>query len=95
MDERTLIDGLKKGKNSAIEELILLFGDRLLKTAYLLCNDSTYAQDLVQETFIQALDSIVQFRVYFGQGNLLYKRTLHIEIKKKGIDITWYYYKFC
>jgi RNA polymerase sigma-70 factor, ECF subfamily len=37
-------------------------GDRLLRSAYLLCGNATEAQDLVQETFLQALKSAHRFR---------------------------------
>jgi RNA polymerase sigma-70 factor, ECF subfamily len=37
-------------------------GDRLLRSAYLLCGDATEAQDLAQETFLQALKSAHCFR---------------------------------
>jgi RNA polymerase sigma-70 factor, ECF subfamily len=37
-------------------------GTRLLRSAYLLCGDETEAQDLVQETFLQALKSVYRFR---------------------------------
>jgi RNA polymerase sigma-70 factor (ECF subfamily) len=37
-------------------------GDRLLRSAYLLCGNETEAQDLVQETFLQALKSATRFR---------------------------------
>jgi RNA polymerase sigma-70 factor, ECF subfamily len=44
------------------EELINSHGDRLLRSAYLLCGNETEAQDLVQETFIQAIKSWRGFR---------------------------------
>src|SRR5213594_980177 len=44
------------------EELLSAHGDRLLRSAYLLCGDETEAQDLVQETFLQALKSTHRFR---------------------------------
>lgn len=37
-------------------------GDRLLRSAFLLCGNATEAQDLVQETFLQALKSAHRFR---------------------------------
>jgi RNA polymerase sigma factor (sigma-70 family) len=37
-------------------------GNRLLRSACLLCGDKTEAQDLVQETFVQALKSVHRFR---------------------------------
>jgi RNA polymerase sigma-70 factor (ECF subfamily) len=37
-------------------------GDRLLRSAYLLCGNRTEAQDLVQETYLQAMKSGDRFR---------------------------------
>jgi RNA polymerase sigma-70 factor (ECF subfamily) len=45
-----------------LEELLSAHGDRLLRSAYLLCGNETEAQDLVQETFLQALKSRHRFR---------------------------------
>src|ERR1043166_2740030 len=45
-----------------VEEFIDVHGDRLLRSAYLLCGDETEAQDLVQETLIQAIKSWRGFR---------------------------------
>jgi RNA polymerase sigma-70 factor (ECF subfamily) len=45
-----------------LRELMAAHGDRLLRSAYLLCGNETEAQDLVQETFLQALKSAYRFR---------------------------------
>ena len=45
-----------------LQELIDSHGDRLVRSACLLCGDETEAQDLVQETFVQALKSAHRFR---------------------------------
>jgi RNA polymerase sigma-70 factor (ECF subfamily) len=45
-----------------LQVLIDSYGDRLLRSACLLCGDPTEAQDLVQETFVQALKSAHRFR---------------------------------
>jgi RNA polymerase sigma-70 factor (ECF subfamily) len=45
-----------------LQALIDAHGDRLLRSACLLCGDATEAQDLVQETFVQALKSAHRFR---------------------------------
>jgi RNA polymerase sigma-70 factor (ECF subfamily) len=37
-------------------------GNRLLRSAYLLCGDATEAEDLMQETFLQAVKSVHRFR---------------------------------
>ena len=56
-------DSASKAAASAdLKELIAAYGDRLLRSAYLLCGDETEAQDLVQETFLQALKSAYRFR---------------------------------
>jgi len=48
-----------------VEEFIDTHGDRLLRSAYLLCGNETEAQDLVQETLIQAIKS---WRVFRGES---------------------------
>jgi RNA polymerase sigma-70 factor, ECF subfamily len=45
-----------------LQELIDAHGDRLLRSAYLLCGDKTEAQDLAQETLLQAYKSARRFR---------------------------------
>lgn len=45
-----------------LQQALALYGDRLLRSAYLLCGNETEAQDLVQETFLQALKSAHRFR---------------------------------
>ena len=45
-----------------VQEFIDAHGDRLVRSAYLLCGDETEAQDLVQETLIQAIKSWRGFR---------------------------------
>jgi len=45
-----------------IQEFMDLHGDRLLRSAYLLCGDATEAQDLAQETLVQAIKSWRHFR---------------------------------
>ena len=45
-----------------LQEMIGSHSDRLLRSAFLLCGNETEAQDLVQETFLQALKSAQRFR---------------------------------
>jgi RNA polymerase sigma-70 factor (ECF subfamily) len=45
-----------------VQEFIDAHGDRLLRSAYLLCGDEMEAQDLVQDTLIQAIRSWRGFR---------------------------------
>jgi len=45
-----------------LRELVDAYGNRLLRSACLLCGNRTEAQDMVQETYIQALRSGDRFR---------------------------------
>lgn len=54
-------DSTSKAADS-LEGFIDSHGDRLLRSAYLLCGNETDAQDLVQETLIQAIKSRKGFR---------------------------------
>ena len=54
--------GMGKGRALAAQQLIQPYSDRLLRSAILLCGDESVAQDLVQETFLQALESAKRFR---------------------------------
>jgi RNA polymerase sigma-70 factor (ECF subfamily) len=57
MDEQDLIRALKRGDPSGLPQLVVLWGDRLLRSAFLLCGNKTDAEDLVQDTFVEALRS--------------------------------------
>ena len=62
MAELQRIPAFKAPESLDLQELIDSYGDQLLRSAYLLCGDETEAQDLVQETFVQALKSAQRFR---------------------------------
>ena len=57
MNEQELVRGLKARQPAAVQEVASLYGDRLLRSAFLLCGNLTEAEDLVQETFLQAIRS--------------------------------------
>lgn len=48
--------------NERLHLLLNAHGDRLLRSAYLLCGNLTEAEDLVQETLLQAILSADRFR---------------------------------
>lgn len=62
MAELQRVPGSKAPEGLDLPELIDSHGDRLLRSACLLCGDDTEAQDVVQETFVQALKSAHRFR---------------------------------
>jgi RNA polymerase sigma-70 factor (ECF subfamily) len=62
MEEQQLVSALRRRDPAAAQELVRSWGDRLLRSAFLLCRNETEAQDLVQETFVQAMQSGHRFR---------------------------------
>ncbi|GGD51486.1 sigma-70 family RNA polymerase sigma factor [Paenibacillus nasutitermitis] len=47
---------------AALQEIMQQYGDYLLRTAYLILNDRQTAEEVVQDTFIQAFNKIGQLR---------------------------------
>jgi RNA polymerase sigma-70 factor (ECF subfamily) len=62
MDEKQLVTALKAQNSGAVEELVNSYGDRLLRSAFSLCGNETEAQDIVQDTFLQAIRSVHRFQ---------------------------------
>lgn len=62
MGEKILVDKLKNKNEEAYVDLINLYGNRLLRTLYLMIGDEREAEDLVQETFIRVFKFIGQFK---------------------------------
>ncbi|MDA8806517.1 RNA polymerase sigma factor [Opitutales bacterium] len=62
MNEETLRLALKQGDKDVFVHLLDLYGDRLFRSAFLLCGQKNVAEDLVQETFLQGLRSAKKFR---------------------------------
>ena len=61
MDAQELIAAFKRREPAAVQELVQSCGDRLLRSAFLLCGNEADAQDLVQETFLQGVQSAHRF----------------------------------
>jgi RNA polymerase sigma-70 factor (ECF subfamily) len=62
MNDHELVAALKAQDPGAAQELLDAHGDRLLRSAFQLCGQETEAQDLVQETFLQAICSVHRFQ---------------------------------
>lgn len=65
--EGELVRKLKKADRGSFEELLDLYGNRLLKTCYLMLNNREEAEDAVQETFMRVFKNIHSFK---GQSSL-------------------------
>ena len=62
MKDADLASDLQTGAPGVAERLVALYGDRLVRSAFLLCGDESEAQDLAQDTFLQAIKSAPRFR---------------------------------
>ena len=62
MDEEQLVTALKGRDPRVVQELVNSYGDRLLRSAFTLCGNQTEAQDLVQDTFVEAMRSAGRFQ---------------------------------
>jgi RNA polymerase sigma-70 factor (ECF subfamily) len=89
MDEEQLVRGLRSQDPGAVQELVASHGDRLFRSACLLCGDQAEAQDLVQETLLQAVRSAPRFRgrstVYTWLHGILLNLTRHYHRARKRI----------
>ncbi len=61
-DDRRLITDCLKGRTAAYGELVRRYQDRLFNAVYRLLDNSEDAQDVVQEAFISAYQSLASFK---------------------------------
>jgi RNA polymerase sigma factor (sigma-70 family) len=89
MNEEQLVAALKRPDPAAVQELVASYGNRLLRSAFVLCGDETEAEDLVQDTFLQAMRSIHRFQgrsaVYTWLHAILINLTRHYHRDRKRI----------
>ena len=89
MDEEQLVRGLRSREPGAVQELVASCGDRLFRSACLLCGDAAEAQDLVQDTLLQAIRSAQRFQgrssIYTWLHGILLNLTRHYHRDRKWI----------
>lgn len=68
MTEADLLAGLKEKRGAAVQAMVDGYGDRLLRTAAAVTGDRQTAEDVVQETLLQACRKVDSFR---GESALL------------------------
>jgi RNA polymerase sigma-70 factor (ECF subfamily) len=89
MDQEQLWAALKSRDHAAVQELVEAFGPRLFRSACLLCGSETDAQDLVQDTFVQALRSAHRFQgrssIYTWLHAILLNLTRHYHRERKRL----------
>jgi RNA polymerase sigma-70 factor (ECF subfamily) len=89
VDEEQLIAALKDQVPGAVQELVNAYGERLLRSAFSLCGNESDAQDIVQDTFLQAIRSVHRFQgrstVYTCLHAILLNLTRHYHRDRKRI----------
>jgi RNA polymerase sigma-70 factor (ECF subfamily) len=78
MTQEQLVAALKCQNPAGVEELVRLYGDRLLRSAFMLCGNETDAQDMVQETLLEAIRSVHRFQQRSSVYTWLYSILLNI-----------------
>lgn len=78
MDEAKLIAQIRGGDATAWGTVVEAYGQRLLRSAYLLLGGSGEAEDLVQETLLQAARSFRRFRGESGLYTWLHGILLNV-----------------
>ena len=82
MDEQSIVKSLQAGEPAALEQLVCLHGDKLFRSAVLLCGNEQLAEELVQETFLQAIRAAVKFRGRSAVFTWLYGMLLNVNRKR-------------
>ncbi len=82
MDEQSIVESLQAGEPAALEQLVDLHGDKLFRSAVLLCGDEQIAEDLVQETFLRAFRAASNFRGQSAVFTWMYGILLNVNRKR-------------
>jgi RNA polymerase sigma-70 factor (ECF subfamily) len=76
----------------SLPDLIASYGDRLLRSAYLMCGHSGNAQDIVQETFCRALAALPGFRREAGVYTWLFSIMRNVYLKHRRHERRFFHF---
>ena len=86
-DEAVLVDSARTGDMNAFSRLVAQYQDRVLNTCWRISGRPDDAEDLAQETFLKALESIGTFRRQSGFYTWLFRIAVNVSIshrRRKG-----------
>ena len=75
-----------------LPDLIAGYGDRLLRSAYLMCGHSGNAQDIVQETFCRALAALPDFRGEAGVYTWLFSIMRNVYLQQRRHERRFFHF---
>ncbi|MGR6837131.1 RNA polymerase sigma factor [Syntrophomonas erecta] len=81
-----LIKKAQAGDVDAFEELVVLYQDRVYTHCFYLSGNSFNAQDLMQEVFVRAFNSIKSFRGEADLGTWLHRIAVNLWINQRRRD---------
>src|SRR5437588_8174043 len=88
-DDQRLIRDCLQGDSAAFGELVRRYQDRLYNTVYRLTDNAEDAQDVVQDTFIQAYQSMESFKgdslFYTWLYRIAVNTAISLKRKKKAV----------
>ena len=73
MDEMTLVELSRNGRRDAFETLVRMYNRKVFALAYGFVRDQATADDLAQEIFLKAYQSLPSFRIESGFGTWIYR----------------------
>jgi RNA polymerase sigma-70 factor, ECF subfamily len=76
-DEATLIDSFKKGEQTAFEELVLRYQDRIYNLCRHMLGNTHDAQDAAQDSFLKAYQKLKDFKPEASLYTWLYRITVN------------------
>jgi RNA polymerase sigma-70 factor (ECF subfamily) len=76
LDERTLVEQLKKGDEAAFKEIVSTWQNMVYNTALGIVQNAEDAEDIAQETFVQVYQSISSFKGESKFSTWLYRITI-------------------
>jgi len=79
-DEARLISEAQKGNSSSFERLVKTYQKRIYYLAYRMVKDHDAADDIAQETFIKAYDSLHKFKEGYGFFPWIYRICMNLSI---------------
>jgi RNA polymerase sigma-70 factor, ECF subfamily len=82
-DDAALLDRCRKGERSAFGPLVARYGDRVLNAILRLCGNRDDAEELCQETFVRALESLGSFRQDSGFYTWLFRIAVNLTISHR------------
>lgn len=89
-EERQIIRELKNGKEEAYKVVLDTYGNRLMKTCYLILNDEMESEDVVQETFLRVFKNIYSFKGKSSLYTWIYSIAMNLcrdSLRKRTFDL--------